>query len=136
MGKNGVLILLIGGLFLVAVLAASGCTSSKDYNITVQNATYSGSFSEQEAIETTQPLSSDAGAYNITDYGTKTVNGIKLYYISYTDYTKTYSSKIISGGDVYFQKNNNWYYIHWNDKLGNPNKNSIDSEIANKIKNI
>ena len=56
--------------------------------------------------------------------GTTTLNGFKVYY-------KTFTNKHGDPeGMLYFEKNNKWYWIQWNDDAGNPNKSLIDSEIA------
>jgi hypothetical protein len=125
-------IILILALLLLAVVSVSGCTSSdatKQYNLTITNAT---GFNENHALYAISPQKDDASVgYINLKYGTKTINGIKVYYDIYKDTEENHVN-----GETYFKKNNKWYMITWQDIEGNPNKAAIDSEIADKIKNI
>ncbi|OEC87894.1 MULTISPECIES: hypothetical protein [Methanobacterium] len=123
-------IILITALLLLAVVSVSGCTSNqKEYNLTVTNAT---DFNEDHALYAISPQKDDASfGYINLKYGTKTINGIKVYYDVYNDTEENHVN-----GETYFEKNGKWYMITWQDIEGNPNKSLIDSEISDKIKNI
>jgi hypothetical protein len=124
-------IILIIGLLLLAVVCVSGCTSSaaKEYNLTVTNQT---GLNENNVLNQIKPDKSDAEVgYIDLSYGTKTINGIKVYYDVYNDTTLN-----TVNGESYFEKNGKWYLISWSDISGNPNKAAIDSEISDKIKNM
>lgn len=128
-------ILLIVTLLLLAIVSISGCTSSdttKQYNITVNNAGDLATFTDVKALDSVKPSSDDAQlGFNVTDYGTKTINGIKVYYNVYTD-----SDDNSVNGDLYFKKGNSWHSLIWKDVSGNPNKAAIDNEINDKINSI
>jgi hypothetical protein len=125
-----IILCLIAGIVFI-----SGCTdsNSQSYNVTFMNATDLNNFNDAKALDAVKPNSDDNQlGFKVIDYGNKTVNGVNVYYNSYTDDNKP----DILIGDVYFQKNNKWYMIEWNDSTGNPNKNAIDNEISNKINSI
>jgi hypothetical protein len=128
-------VILIVSLLLVAIISVSGCinsdtdTSNKDYSVDFSNATELSTFTDAKALNRVKPSSSDMKlGFNVTDYGKKTINGIKVYYDVYTD-----SSDNSVNGDVYFEKNGKWSLIIWKDVSGNPNKALIDKEIADMI---
>jgi phage-related protein len=87
-----------------------------------------------KAVNATTP----SGNITSDDYGTKTINGIKVYYMTYTDSVTWADDSVheIVKGNVFFKKNGEWQHITWTDPKGNPNKAMIDKEIADKINNI
>ena len=123
-------LLLVLVLLLLAVVSVSGCTTTqKQYNITITNQT---GLNEKNVLAQIKPDKNDASVgYIDLDYGTKTIDGIKVYYDVYNDTTENHVN-----GETYFKKNGKWYLISWQDVSGNPNKAAIDSEIADKIKSI
>jgi len=131
-------VILVIAFLLLAVVSISGCTSSdtntsnKIYSVNFSNATELATFTDAKALNRVKPSSDDAQlGFNVTDYGTKTINGIKVYYNIYTDSTDNSVN-----GDLYFNKNNAWHLITWKDVSGNPNKAAIDNEISDKINSI
>jgi len=124
------IILITALLLLLLSISISGCTSSeKQYNLTVTNET---NFNENYALDAIKPdkYDSEYGYINLK-YGTKDINGIKVYYDVYND---TEENRV--NGETYFEKNGKWYMITWQDIKGNPNKAVIDTEIEDKINSI
>jgi hypothetical protein len=125
-------------LLILAIVGISGCTNSnnnsttKPYAVLIQNSTDLSNFTDSDAASAVEPSSNDAQmGINVTDHGTKTINGIKVYYDAYTD-----SSDNSTNGDLYFKKGNTWHLITWKDVQGNPNKAAIENEIEAKINSI
>ena len=123
-------------LLVTIVVTISGCTSSNDYNVTLENssdASMLSTFSDQQALETITPYSSDIqNGYTFYNYGQKSIDGINVYYTTYSNFNDNTSLQ----GELYFKKNGKWYSIYWDDISGNPNKNSIENEISDKINSI
>lgn len=107
-------------------------TVTAAYYIKINNATDLATFTKDKAIDAVSPKSDDASmGITVTDHGTKTIEGITVYYSVYTD-----SSDNSVNGDIYFEKNGKWHLLTWKDKTGNPNKTTIDNDVADKVKNI
>lgn len=113
------------------LLLVSGCTSG-DYSVRFQDFTDLQTYDDAKAWDSIIPNDSDAQlGFTVTDYGTKVVDGVTVYYCVYTDVDDDNKVK----GDIYFQKSGKWYSILWTDQSGNPNKNAINNDVENKIKN-
>lgn len=141
----------LASLFLVlaviaSVIMISGCTSD------VNRTTY-GDYSERstgngwQVLLNKNPLIEPATVDNVLtkiepnsedtekghtniQTGTKTINGVTVYYKSFT------RENGVLEGMLYFEKNGKWYKIEWNDESGNPNKSKIDSEITYYINKV
>ncbi len=128
--------LIIIPLLIIGIVGISGCTQSKAYNVTLsneKNATMLSNFNDQQALNIIKPTQYDSqNGYSFINYGTKTINGINVYYNVYTDLNNNNTIN----GELYFNKNGKWYMILWSDIPGNPNKKDIENEISNKIKAI
>ncbi len=88
-------------------------------------------FSEENAINSIKPCedSADLG-FKIIDQGTTSIAGAKVYYTIFID---EYNSNTFNG-ELFYQKNDDWYFIQWKDQPGNPNKDVIDQEVENIIR--
>jgi len=123
-------------VLIVSIVFVAGCTdsnsSSKDYSVIISTPTDFSTMNEQKASDYVKPNESDDQiGFKVTDYGTKTINGITAYYNVYKD---TVDNSV--NGDLVFKKNNSWYLINWKDISRNPNKEAINKEISNKINSI
>lgn len=88
-------------------------------------------FTKENAINSIKPCedSSDLG-FKIIDQGTTIIAGTKVYYTIFID---EYNSNTFNG-ELFYQKNDDWYFIQWKDQPGNPNKDVIDREVENIIR--
>ena len=125
-----ILILVIAACFSIIALVYGYIETSKGYDIYFQNGGELNTFDEKQALESIKPSSADAGYYSVFDYGTKTVQGVTVYYTKYIDLVKNNTVR----GNLYFKKNGKWYNIGWTDKPGNLNSAKIDKEIDKMIK--
>lgn len=68
-----------------------------------------------------------------TDYGTKTIEGVKVYF---DEYEAKKDNRILSReGKMFFEKNGQWYRISWQHMgLANMEKN-VENEIKFYVKN-
>jgi len=119
------------GLILIIGVSGMVYPAEKGYTVERQYPAMLGAFNDQRALEEVSPRATDAEhGYKVTDYGTKLIDKVTVYYGVYIDYDG--NSRFC--GDVFFQKNGKWYSIGWYDKPGNPNKKQIDEEITKMIR--
>ena len=125
-----ILILIIAACFSIGALAYGIIETSKGYDIYFQNGGELITFDEKAAMESIKPNGYDSGYYSVIDYGTKTVQGVTVYYTKYIDLENNNTVR----GNLYFKKNGKWYNVGWKDKPGNTNGAKIDREISRMIK--
>lgn len=129
-------IILLFFFFGIYLIANSGLYDDKParYSVTVMEKSLYSDWSTEKAIAATTPSKNITS----TDHGTKTINGIKVYYMIYNDYVTYEDDSEHSNvkGTLFFKKDGAWQHITWTDAKGNPNKETIDKEIIDKINTI
>jgi hypothetical protein len=130
-------IILLFFFFGIYLLTSSGLYDDKpaSYTVTLMEKALYEDWTTAKAVNATTP----SGNITSDDYGTKTINGIKVYYMTYTerymvDYDDDFHYKVT--GTLFFKKDGEWQHITWTDAKGNPNKATIEKEISDKINSI
>lgn len=97
-------------------------SESQNWEVSVEKK--DSSFSKSEiGTYLTEITNPKYGTYTNIKNGTKTLNGYKVYYKSFTKVNGDFQEKF------FFEKNGTWYLVTIDDQPGNPNKSIIDSEI-------
>ena len=120
--------------FAMASNSGTNENQSKGYQIIVMEDSLYSDFTMAKAISATTHNENEViNGTRYLSHGIKTIDGIKVYYDTYTDL----SSYDPLHGTLFFKKNNSWHCIHWSDSdVNNSHKSAIDKEISDKINNI
>lgn len=160
--KKSMIILCL--LLISGIVAASGCTSdsSSDINrekwkwgyqtqgdydsmtgygwsVILTDDTY-GSFlqemSEEKALinVTDKEIYDEEGWTKLLDSGTKTMEGINVYYNKYQSLDEDGLVEAVEG-IIIFKKDGRWYKITWKDRPLEPNQKDVEKEISYYLQN-
>lgn len=76
----------------------------------------------------------DEWGTQLLDSGTKTIEGIKVYYNKYNYRDENGMVEAVEGR-IIFNKDGQWYVIMWSDRPLQPNQEAMEKEIAFYINN-